>query len=189
MSTFNQGSYIFYPKIITIGYFIFTGVRIDYSRVKFTCHEIIEIFESKSIFAIEVRLKEGKFLDHLYLTLLSGNKKCTTSSIYSLYSGYSYLFEGPLLRDCQDFILPSNKYSYYIPMKYESAIESVSLYGSRFKMMSPLHTCHFWYTDHLVYCSVSCCQIFHCLNLLTFIYLYEFLKSRFHQNINYTGSK
>ena len=89
------------------------------------------------------------------MTLLSGNKKCTTSSIYSLYSGYSYLFEGPLLRDCQDFILPSNKYSYYIPMKYESAIESVSLYGSRFKMMSPLHTCHFWYTDHLVYCSVS----------------------------------
>ena len=101
-----------------------------------------------------MRLKNGYYLDYLYLTLFSGDKKCHTSSIYALYSGQSYIFEGPLLRDCQNFILSNNEYAFYVPMN-SNAIETVSLYSSRFKMISPLHSCHFWYMDHLVYCSVS----------------------------------
>ena len=132
----------------------YKGVRIDYSRTKFVCHEMKEIYDTKSIYAIEVRLKNGYYLEFLYLTLFSGDKKCHTSSIYALYSGQTYIFEGPLLRDCQNFILSNNEYSFYVPMN-SNAIETVSLYSSRFKMISPLHTCHFWYMDHLVYCSVS----------------------------------
>ena len=72
---------------------------------------------------------------------------------YGLYSGQSYVFEGPLLRDCQSFILQSNEYSYYAPNN--EAIASISLYNTRFKMIAPLHTCHNWFSDHLFYCSVS----------------------------------
>ena len=101
---------------------MYVGIRIDYSRTRFLCHELHEVYDTKSIYAIEVRLKDGYYLDHLDLTLFSGDKRCQTSSIYGLYSGQSYIFDGPLLRGCQSFVLPFNEYSYYIPMNYGSAI-------------------------------------------------------------------
>ena len=88
MSTFNQGSYIFYPKIITIGYFIFTGVRIDYSRVKFTCHEIIEIFESKSIKNLNPLSKHKLIITGGGSKLLSNNYNLSINKIFSELVSY-----------------------------------------------------------------------------------------------------
>ena len=80
MYVHNRTLTLFLP-ICFIGIFSFAGVRIDYSRTKFLCHEFHSVYDAQSIYAIEVNLKPGKYLDHLHLTLLSGDRKCQTSSM------------------------------------------------------------------------------------------------------------
>lgn len=135
------------------------GVRIDYSTANIRCYSVEETFDSRAIFAVEIHPKLNHYMRSFVLMICTGHVKrcCKTSTFYDVYGGYSMMMQGPLLRDCEGFMIEDNQYSIYYQGKWNihhayKYLDSVSIYGSRFKLITPMDTCHL---NSFEFCNVS----------------------------------
>ena len=62
------------------------------------------------------------------------------------------LYQDVLLRDCDGFLIENNEYSIFTPLGGFNLLEAVSIYSTRFKLISPMDTC---YSDYFYNCQVS----------------------------------
>ena len=122
------------------------GIRLDNNGTSVKCYLTKDTFEVRSLEAIKIIPR--KRIASATLHICSYEMCCQTS--YSYNFDQPVLLEKQLLRDCEGFQIKNN--TYHIWVHDESGIgvsdlRAVSLYSSRFKMITPMSICfakNFW---------------------------------------------
>lgn len=122
---------------------------LEQSIFSLNCYQVKESFDARAVYGVQIHA--NSHVDHLVLKLCSGWKCCMTSAFNNVYAGTSTLYEDVLLRDCDGFIIENNAYSIFT-MGGFNLLEAVSIYSTRFKLISPMDTC---YSDYFYNCQVS----------------------------------
>lgn len=137
------------------------GIKVSKFRAGVYCFQRDESFNSRSIFALQIHPKVDAHL--LVFEICSGQRErcCATSAFFNVKNGQKVIYEGAMLRNCEGFEITDDAYTVHVKMDDDGydgyvadVLDTMTIYSSRFKLLTPMHTCSMNTSERYVDCVI-----------------------------------